>query len=270
MNIRTLIFASAVTLTSLVPAAQAQEINRIVANPNALFASVVAVPPGYTLYFVSGALPVPVTPAANGQPANWGDSTQQTQSVLSTLKASMAKAGLTFGDVVKATAFMGPDLDFAARSARVEALPDGLVDRVPADAKDARAEEAEHRDERGVVSAEEARLQARFLVAEADEPGADRAERRRGVDRDRRGEELLGLSQAIAHLAKTIVLARLSGHRVIALLYGKAVAAAFIALGLVAETALALPKADPAVMNLAAIARVTAWRIHQVAYVENL
>jgi malonate decarboxylase beta subunit len=72
-----------------------------------------------------------------------------------------------------------------------------------------------------------------------------------------RGEELLGLSQAIAHLAKTIVLARLSGHRVIALLYGKAVAAAFIALGLVAETALALPKADPAVMNLAAIARVT-------------
>lgn len=71
------------------------------------------------------------------------------------------------------------------------------------------------------------------------------------------GEELLGLSQAIAHLAKTIVLARLSGHRVIALLYGKAVAAAFIALGLVAETALALPKADPAVMNLAAIARVT-------------
>jgi biotin-independent malonate decarboxylase beta subunit/biotin-independent malonate decarboxylase gamma subunit len=72
-----------------------------------------------------------------------------------------------------------------------------------------------------------------------------------------RGEELLGLSQAIAHLAKTIVLARLSGHRVVALLHGKAVAAAFIALGLVAETVLALPKAEPAVMNLAAIARVT-------------
>jgi malonate decarboxylase beta subunit len=72
-----------------------------------------------------------------------------------------------------------------------------------------------------------------------------------------RGEELLGLSQAIAHLAKTIVLARLSGHRVVALLHGKAVAAAFIALGLLAETLLALPKAEPAVMNLAAIARVT-------------
>jgi len=74
----------------------------------------VAVPPGYTLYFVSGALPTPVAPPANGQPANWGDSTQQTQSVLNNLKASMGKAGLTFGDVVKATAFMGPDLDFTA------------------------------------------------------------------------------------------------------------------------------------------------------------
>jgi malonate decarboxylase beta subunit len=72
-----------------------------------------------------------------------------------------------------------------------------------------------------------------------------------------RGEELLGLNQAVAHLAKTIVLARFAGHRAVALLYGKAVAAAFIALGLVAETVLALPKADPAVMNLAAIARVT-------------
>ena len=49
MNIRTLILASAVTLAGLVSAAQAQEINRMVANPNALFASVVAVPPGYTL-----------------------------------------------------------------------------------------------------------------------------------------------------------------------------------------------------------------------------
>jgi biotin-independent malonate decarboxylase beta subunit/biotin-independent malonate decarboxylase gamma subunit len=72
-----------------------------------------------------------------------------------------------------------------------------------------------------------------------------------------RGEELLGLNQAIAHLAKSIVLARFSGHRTVALLHGRAVAAAFIALGLVAEKVLALPKADPAVMNLAAIARVT-------------
>jgi enamine deaminase RidA (YjgF/YER057c/UK114 family) len=114
MRIKTWILASALALVGTASAAQAQEINRMVANPNALFSSVVAVPPGYTLYFVSGALPTPVAPPANGQPANWGDSTQQTQSVLNNLKASMGKAGLTFGDVVKATAFMGPDLDFMA------------------------------------------------------------------------------------------------------------------------------------------------------------
>jgi len=112
MHGKTCILVSAMAL--LASAAQAQDINRLVASPNALFSQVVAVPPGYTRYFVSGALPTPITPAANGQPANWGDSTQQTQSVLNNLKASMAKANLNFGDVVKATAFMGPDLDFQA------------------------------------------------------------------------------------------------------------------------------------------------------------
>ena len=112
MHIKTWILAA--SFLGLASTAQAQEISRTVANPNALFSSVVAVPPGYTLYFVSGALPTPVTPPANGQPANWGDTTQQTQSVMANLKASMAKAGLTFGDVVKATLFMGPDLDFQA------------------------------------------------------------------------------------------------------------------------------------------------------------
>ena len=114
MHVKTWIFASALVLMGSASIAEAQEIKRIVAAPSALFSSVVAVPPGYTLYFVSGALATPITPAANGQPANWGDSTQQTQSVLNNLKASMGKAGLTFGDVVKATAFMGPDLDFTA------------------------------------------------------------------------------------------------------------------------------------------------------------
>ena len=114
MQVRTWILASAVALAGSLSTVQAQEIKRIVASPSALFSQVVAVPPGFTLYFVSGALPTPVTPAANGQAANWGDSAQQTQSVLNNLKASMAAAGLTFGDVVKATAFMGPDLDFQA------------------------------------------------------------------------------------------------------------------------------------------------------------
>ena len=34
--------------------------------------------------------------------------------MLANLKTTMAKAGLGFGDVVKATLYMGPDLDFQA------------------------------------------------------------------------------------------------------------------------------------------------------------
>lgn len=117
MTLKTIAFASALALCGLASAAQAQDIRRDVANPNALFSSVVGVPPGYTLYFVSGALPTPVTPPANGQPAVWGDTTAQTQSVMANLHKSMAASGLSFGDVVKATLYMGPDLDFAAMNA---------------------------------------------------------------------------------------------------------------------------------------------------------
>ena len=114
MRLKTFAIAAAVTLCALATAANAQEIVRTVAAPTAPFAAIVAVPPGYTTYYVSGALPKPVTPPVAGQPINWGDTTQQTQSVLDTLKATMAKNGLSFGDIVKATLYMGPDLDFAA------------------------------------------------------------------------------------------------------------------------------------------------------------
>jgi malonate decarboxylase beta subunit len=72
-----------------------------------------------------------------------------------------------------------------------------------------------------------------------------------------RSDELLGLSQAIGHVAQSIVLARQNGHRVVTLLLGKAAAAAFIALVLMAERVVALPEAEPAVLTLPAIARVT-------------
>ncbi len=54
MNVKTVIIASAMALAGFASTAHAQEINRTVANPNALFASVVAVPPGYTLSFRFG------------------------------------------------------------------------------------------------------------------------------------------------------------------------------------------------------------------------
>ena len=114
MRIKTLFFASALALAAIGGTANAQEISRIGGAPGGPFVAITGVPMGggMTMYFVSGALPTPVTPPANGQPANWGDSTQQTKTVFENLKKSMAAAGLTFGDVVKATVYMGPDLNF--------------------------------------------------------------------------------------------------------------------------------------------------------------
>jgi enamine deaminase RidA (YjgF/YER057c/UK114 family) len=98
----------------------AQDVMRIpAATPTSPLAALVAVPPGYTTYYISGALATPKTPAAAGQPADWGDITYQTTSVLDSLHATMAKAGLDFGDVVQAHVFMAPDpskgggMDFA-------------------------------------------------------------------------------------------------------------------------------------------------------------
>lgn len=70
-------------------------------------------------------------------------------------------------------------------------------------------------------------------------------------------EELLGLSQAIALCVKTQDLARRNGHPLVAVVYGEALAGAFVACGLGADRVCAVPEANTAVMNLPAIARVT-------------
>ena len=72
-----------------------------------------------------------------------------------------------------------------------------------------------------------------------------------------RRDELLGLNEYLAHLAKALVLASAAGHRVIALLYGDSAAGAFIATALAADTLVALPGAHPEVMDLPSMARVT-------------
>jgi malonate decarboxylase gamma subunit len=72
-----------------------------------------------------------------------------------------------------------------------------------------------------------------------------------------RHDELLGLSEYLAHLAKALLLAQISGHRTIGLLYGGSAAGAFIATALATDTLVALPGAHPAVMDLPSMARVT-------------
>jgi len=72
-----------------------------------------------------------------------------------------------------------------------------------------------------------------------------------------RNDELLGLSEYLAHLAKALLLAEAAKHRTVGLLYGGSAAGAFIAAALSTGTLVALPGAHPAVMDLASMARVT-------------
>jgi malonate decarboxylase gamma subunit len=72
-----------------------------------------------------------------------------------------------------------------------------------------------------------------------------------------RREEMLGLYEYLAHLAKCLLLASQEGHRTIGVEYGKASAGAFLATALAADTLIGLPGAEPAVMDLPSMARVT-------------
>jgi enamine deaminase RidA (YjgF/YER057c/UK114 family) len=91
--------------------ASAAEIERLMApNPASPLATAVAVPPGYTTYYISGALASIANPnAPKGSYESYGDITVQTRSVLDSLKATLAKLGLTFGDVLQAHVYLAPD-----------------------------------------------------------------------------------------------------------------------------------------------------------------
>jgi malonate decarboxylase gamma subunit len=70
-------------------------------------------------------------------------------------------------------------------------------------------------------------------------------------------DELLGLNEFLSHLAKCLLLADARGHATVGLLYGHAAAGAFLATALATRMLLALPGADPEVMDLPSMARVT-------------
>ena len=73
----------------------------------------------------------------------------------------------------------------------------------------------------------------------------------------RHRDELLGINAYMAHLAKCLELARLRGHRVVSLVYGRAVSGGYITGGMMADACYALDTAEISVMNLPAMARIT-------------
>jgi malonate decarboxylase gamma subunit len=79
-----------------------------------------------------------------------------------------------------------------------------------------------------------------------------------------RRDELLGLNEYLAHLAKSLALAAVHGHRTVSVLFGHAAAGAFIATALSSQSLVALPSAEPSVMDLPSISRVTKLPLEQL------
>jgi malonate decarboxylase gamma subunit len=78
-----------------------------------------------------------------------------------------------------------------------------------------------------------------------------------GSQRMRKRDELLGLNEFLAHLAKSLIYADLHGRPTIGLVYGHTAAGAFLATALATRVLVALPTADPVVMDLPSMAKVT-------------
>jgi 2-iminobutanoate/2-iminopropanoate deaminase len=87
--------------------ATAADVSHSQENAKAPYASSVAVPPGYTTYYISGS------------PGRGNDTVEQTTLVLANLKEQLGKLGMTFADVVQAHVFLvgdpanGGKMDFA-------------------------------------------------------------------------------------------------------------------------------------------------------------
>jgi len=95
----------------------APEISRLeIPNIPIKIAAAVTVPAGYTTYYISGAGPTVADPTAPvGSVKRFGDTETQTASTLAQLKATMAKLGLTFADVVEAHVFLVGDPDMGGK-----------------------------------------------------------------------------------------------------------------------------------------------------------
>jgi malonate decarboxylase gamma subunit len=72
-----------------------------------------------------------------------------------------------------------------------------------------------------------------------------------------RRDEMRGLNEYLAHLAKCLLLASQRGHRTLGLEYGNAAAGAFLATALATDHLVGLPGVTPTVMDLLSMSRIT-------------
>ncbi len=97
----------AMALLAVTGPALAQEeagaVTRTYSSPTAVIAGTASIAEGSKLVFISGTTPSPVDPAV---PDNLGDTRQQTLSVLTKIKDTLASMGMDMGDVVKMTVFL--------------------------------------------------------------------------------------------------------------------------------------------------------------------
>ncbi len=99
---RTIATAAALALTFAAGTAQAQ-ITRTSNSPTAVISSTATIPPGSTIYYLSGSTASPIDPA---KPEEMGDTKTQTLSILTKMKATLEKMGLGMGDIVKMNVFL--------------------------------------------------------------------------------------------------------------------------------------------------------------------
>lgn len=119
MRLQHLALAGALTLAAS-PSLAADLVRMI--PPNAGIATSVAVPAGAKTVYVSGITPPAVTPAANGQPAVYGDTKTQTTGVLNRIADALKAHDMTMADVAMMRVYLVADpatgqMDFAGMNA---------------------------------------------------------------------------------------------------------------------------------------------------------
>jgi enamine deaminase RidA (YjgF/YER057c/UK114 family) len=116
------LFSTALSALAADAKANAKKVERLALPDGNDFpiSSAVTVKAGVDTYFLSGALPPVINKdAPKGSAAAFGDTEIQTVGALNAIKATLARLGLTMGDVVKMTVFLVGDpakdnkMDFA-------------------------------------------------------------------------------------------------------------------------------------------------------------